>query len=114
MTAEEQERENVVQGNLMVAQFLEQLGLVFEINRRVLHPLGFSLVVRQGPLGKYLEPVHVTEDPRGFVYDPDSFVLGDSRYQKFLGDMGLSRIEKRVAALGFTEQNLIHPNETFH
>lgn len=112
--ASPEEVETVAKDGVMAAQFLDQLGLVFEINRRILHPLGFSLVVREGPMGKYFEPIHVTEDPRGFVYDPESFKVGEARYQKFLDEAGLDRIEKRVEILGFTEQLLIHANETFH
>jgi len=112
--ASQEEVEAVAKGNTMAAQFLDQLGLVFEINRRILHPLGFSLVVREGPMGKYFEPIHVTQDPRGFVYSPEAFKEGEARLQKFLEEAGLSRIEKRVEVLGFSEQMLIHANETFH
>ena len=83
-------------------------GLVFEINRKVLHPLGMAMVIdidrnnkRQLAITALLE----TEDQEGFLYDGEGYDVGSEKYQKFLKKCGQERLDYRLAKFGFIEQD---------
>ena len=89
-------------------KFMVDNGLVFEINRKVLHPLGMAMVVdvdrnnkRQLAITALLE----TEDPEGFLYDEEGYDVGQEKYQKFLDKGGQERLNYRLAKYGFVEQD---------
>jgi hypothetical protein len=90
-------------------KYLIDNGLLFEINRRVLHPLGLAMVIdidrnnkRQLAITALLE----TEDSDGFLYDEDGYNVGNEKYQKFLKNSGQKRLDDRIAKYGFIEQNI--------
>lgn len=90
------------------ARFLYQSGLLFEINRRVLHPLGLALEIQQddedsdkigfGGLWDY------RNDPEGLYFDAESFDSGAARLGAFLGHDVPTRFEQRERTLGFVIQ----------
>jgi len=89
-------------------KFLVDNGLIFEINRKVLHPLGMAMVVdvdrnnkRQLAITALLE----TEDQEGFVYDEEGYDVGKSKFQQFLDKGGQERLDYRLAKYGFVEQD---------
>lgn len=88
------------------ARFLVENGLIFEINRKVLHPFGLSLVVDVNRNNsKYLTMTLVeTEDADGFLYDEESFAVGTENYQKFLDKTGGEKLEARKKEHGFIIQ----------
>jgi hypothetical protein len=82
--------------------------LIFEINRRVLHPLGLAMVVDVSPNNRKqlaITSLVETEDETGFVFDEEAFVVGNEKYQEFLEKKGQERLDARKAKYGFLEQD---------
>ncbi|MCK9567645.1 hypothetical protein M0R72_01685 [Candidatus Pacearchaeota archaeon] len=89
-------------------KFLVDSGLVFEINRKVLHPLGMAMVVdvdRNNKRQLAITAIITTEDQEGFLYDEEGYDVGKDKYQKFLDKGGQDRLNVRNAKYGFIEQD---------
>lgn len=89
-------------------RFMLDNGLVFEINRKVLHPLGLAMVVDVDFKNRKklaITALAQTDDPEGFVYDHESFEVGKDNYEKFLLKEGQDRLDARQAKYGFIEQD---------
>jgi hypothetical protein len=89
-------------------KFLIDNGLIFEINRKVLHPLGLAMVVdidRNNKRKLAITGLAETEDEEGFLYDEESFTIGSDKYQMFLDRGGQKRLDVRKAKYGFIEQD---------
>jgi len=89
-------------------KFLVDSGLIFEINRKVLHPLGMSMVVdvdRNNKRQIAITALWETEDHEGFVFDEETYNVGKEKYQKFLNKGGQERLDYRLAKYGFVEQD---------
>jgi hypothetical protein len=89
-------------------RFLVDKGLVFEINRRVLHPLGLAMVVdvdRSNKRRLAITAILETEDQEGFLYDEEGYAVGKEKYQMFLDKSGQERLNYRLAKYGFIEQD---------
>lgn len=89
-------------------KFLVDNGLIFEINRKVLHPLGLSMIIDVDPKNRKnlsITALEDTEDPEGFLYDSEAFEIGLEKYEKFLKKGGQSRIDERKSKYGFVEQD---------
>lgn len=94
-------------------KYLIDNGLIFEINRRILHPLGMAMVVdidRNNKRQLAITALFETEEQEGFLYDAESYVVGQEKYQKFLDKGGQERLNYRLAKYGFVEQDKV-PNE---
>jgi len=77
------------------AKFIQDTGILGEINRTILHPLGLALAVNVDAEEGDVQPFSILEtaDPEGFVFDEvDSIVL---RFKAF----SMSRAD-RVRARG--------------
>ncbi len=96
------------------ARFLLDNGLIFEINRKVLHPLGYALVVDVDPEDHRkiaIDGLYETDDPEGFIFDSEAFNEGQLKYNKFLKESGQSRIETRRDKIGIdVQEDEIIPN----
>lgn len=98
------------------AKYLIENGLIFEINRKVLHPLGLALVVdidynnrRKLAITALVE----TEDEEGFIYDEEAFDVGKEKYEKYLDKKGgRDRLDTRRIKYGFIEQEIARQDET--
>jgi hypothetical protein len=82
-------------------------GLIFEFNRRILHPLGLALEVDVDYKNK--RQVHIsalveTEDEDGFIYDEEGFESGSEKYQKFVQKRE-ERLQARKEKYKFIEQD---------
>lgn len=89
-------------------KFLVDNGLIFEINRKVLHPLGLAMVVdvdRNNKRKLAITALLATEDQEGFLYDEEGYNVGMEKLQKFLSKEGQARLDARLAKYGFTEQD---------
>jgi len=89
-------------------KFMVDNGLIFEINRRVLHPLGMAMVVdidRNNKRNLAITALFETEEQEGFLYDEEGYNVGKDKYQKFLDKSGQERLDYRLAKYGFIEQN---------
>jgi hypothetical protein len=88
-------------------KYLVDNGLLFEINRKVLHPLGLSLEPDTHPDDKRkicLASLIETEDEEGFLYDEESLEFNKSRLELFMKKRGTRALANRERILGFLEQ----------
>ena len=90
------------------ARFLLDNGLLFEINRKVLHPLGLVLVTDvdyEDDNKIVLSGLYSADDDlEGIVFDPETFEEGRKKYRKFLSEDGQGRLDSRNNSLGFVVQ----------
>ena len=81
-------------------EFLRDSGILFEINRQVLHPLGLQMdFVRddEGAVtGIDLEDNRSNPDP--ICFSAEDFNEGRSRYEDYLAEKGRENIQKRRRA----------------
>ena len=80
------------------AKFLADTGLLFEINRAVLHPFGVAMAVTMQDDGAYntsFELLDERADPEGCVFDAATFAEGEAERE---------RIVRRLESLGFIRQ----------
>lgn len=81
-------------------QFLRDKGLLFELNRSVLHPLGLTLQVDSDGKAELLQ----TDDPAGMLFTQGEFLDGEARLMEFMNEEGSSRLAARRAFLQFVVQ----------
>ncbi len=91
------------------AKFLSDNGLLFEINRQILHPLGLAMYVQRDEdtgLEDGVMGVYVDQDAGGIVFDPDTYNEGIAKTEKYMEETrGYARIAQRVSRYGFKVQN---------
>ncbi len=84
-------------------------GVLFEINRQVLHPLGLSMeiVIDYDKVNgiKFGKLVDGMGDPEGITYSSESFADGMEKFRDFMEHYGNRRIETRIETLGYRVQN---------
>lgn len=89
-------------------KFLVENGLLFEINRKVLHPLGMELVVDLDPENRQWLRVDrlecVENDPEGLLYSEEAFKTNKKIYKRFLDNEGQEKLNSRKKLLGFIVQ----------
>jgi hypothetical protein len=88
-------------------RYLLDNGLIFEINRKILHPLGMALVVEIDTGNKkkiVIKGLLTTEDAEGFLFDEETFRYGVEKYEKFLDKIGQERLDRREKECGFLIQ----------
>lgn len=83
---------------------LTHSGLLGEVNRRVLHPLGFEIRMNPRPSAGYLLEVRRTADPEGLVMPEDVLETTTRWYRAFMEREGFERLAARRARLGFRAQ----------
>lgn len=81
------------------ALFLDETGLAFEINRRILNPLGLSLSTSEH--GVILSQ---TEALEGVVMTATEMETGVFRHKRMMAREGQRRIKARREALGYAVQ----------
>lgn len=92
------------------ATFLLDSGLLFEINRRVLHPFGLALAVQPGVTDATGECTMARlwdyrADPEGIDYAPETFDDGLRKYNITVETFkNAGKFETRRAALGYVIQ----------
>ncbi len=92
-------------------KFLIDNGLIFEINRKVLHPLGLALEVGIHPdNSKWVTISGLScvddDDEEGYLYDEESYKVGAEKYKEFLIKKGRAKIELRKNKVGFVVQKM--------
>ncbi|MCK5016347.1 MAG: hypothetical protein KAS32_04670 [Candidatus Peribacteraceae bacterium] len=94
--------------NYISPKELHEWGLIFEINRKVLHPLGLALAVVLDSKKETIEFSNEVwdsrDDPEGFLFDEETFIEANKRYQKYLEEEGNNALISRKKALGYLEQ----------
>lgn len=79
------------------ARFLDENGLLFELNRQILHPIGMELrleVDEDGELQK-MELLDNRDSPTPIYFTPEEFDRGRTRYEKYLEEFGRRNMQKR-------------------
>lgn len=88
--------------------FLIDSGLLFEVNRRLFHPLGLALAINKNPKDKEQAEVYLwdcRDDKEGLVFSEETFKDGKDKFSAYLAKEGGSFINGRYEALGYIEQS---------
>ena len=89
------------------AEFLVSTGLLFEINRRVLHPLGLALSLAIGENNETVVKVWNGQAYlEGYEYTDETLKLGLEKLKKYFDDVGTNRTKQRESLLGYVVQEL--------
>lgn len=100
---------------LPAGKFLIESGLLFEINRRVLHPLGLALVAMQDDDGEFkisdtlFDGRHI---PGGLEYDGTTLVMSEDRLFEFMDRYGVGKMQERQRAKGYIIQKSTEPRSS--
>jgi len=90
------------------AKFLLESGLLFQINRTFLHPLGLALEVE---IDKKTDEVKFggiwdcRDEPKGILFSENAFKEGYRKWKKFSRQEGEKKITERLKQLGFIIQS---------
>lgn len=93
-------------------RFLLDNGLIFEINRTILHQFGMvlSVDIDEDSESKAVLSLMSTDDEDGMIFDPETFEEGWLKYSKFL-EKNKDKIKARKESLGFILQENIDGTE---
>jgi hypothetical protein len=93
-------------------EFLLTTGLLFEINRKILHPFGLALEVmeQEDEMGQHHIVVSeglldLRSDPEGIIFGERAFIEGKNRLNKFLDEYGRQKLLLRKEKLGAVIQH---------
>ncbi|MEJ2539246.1 MAG: hypothetical protein P8188_04645 [Gemmatimonadota bacterium] len=78
-------------------EFLKDHGILFEINRQVLHPLGLELHFHLDDDGR-ITGIDLEDNrgiPQPICFTPEAFHEGRSKYEEYLTSHGRRNIQKR-------------------
>ena len=88
-----------------MAKLLRESGLLFEVNRRVLHPLGYALAITMdGSAALEFTLLDNTADPEGMCFEEELFKEALTRFRAWMNKVGNVRVEVRKQALGYVVQ----------
>lgn len=79
------------------ARFLAEHGILFEVNRQILHPLGMELRLELDEGGRLerLELLDNRESPVPIYFTAEEFDEGRAKYEKYLEEYGRRNMQKR-------------------
>lgn len=90
-----------------IKEFMDS-GMLFEINRQILHPLGMALEAtgKDGEDGEWrLSGVwDYRDDPEGILFDQETLQNGKEKLQRYMEKEGNAKLDEREQALGFIIQ----------
>ncbi|MDT8340059.1 MAG: hypothetical protein RQ751_00985 [Longimicrobiales bacterium] len=99
-------------------EFLTENGVLFEVNRQVLHPLGLELQIHLDPEGNVtgIELLDNRDNPEPIFFSPEAFLEGREKYQRYLREAGRRNIQKRrqLGVVIQTGPNLPHQFHDVH
>jgi len=75
---------------------LLDMGLIFEINRQILHPLGMAIAVELDPddpefESKFAGVWDSRDDPEGFLFGDDLMEEGLKKFQDYMEQEGFTK-----------------------
>ena len=81
----------------MPADFLVDNGILFEMNRQVLHPLGLQLEIEAGADGEMcsLTIIDNRAVPTPIYFGSEEFESGRERYEAYMAEHGRRNMQKR-------------------
>lgn len=88
------------------AAFLRDAGLIFEINRKILHPLGLALEIKIEDDGteKFGDLWDCRGDSEGIIYNDECFKSGLKKFQVYMKEQGNNILKSRMEKLGYLVQ----------
>lgn len=97
--------EKIVALSAELAKFLDESGLLFTINRDILHPLGLAMSVTEDEQGSYMGKMWVVDAPEGIIFSQETFDEGVRKYNQFLLSIGVDKkLRTRREKLGYVVQ----------
>lgn len=95
------------------ARFLAENGILFELNRQILHPLGMELRFRMDGEGhlRDMELLDNRDEPTPIYFPAEEFDKGRAKYEEYLHEHGRRNMQKR-RQMGVVTQT--GPNMPFH
>jgi hypothetical protein len=95
--------------------FLCDSGLLFKINKEVMHPLGLALAVVVDTINNdrfvKIEIWDCRDDPDGMLFGSDLYKMGFAKLEKYMNDHGYSALDSRAERLGFVVQTEPEPRK---
>jgi len=83
-------------------EYLIDSGLLFEINRTILHLFGIALVVKSDEKGvKRFDFKDCRSEPETLLFDKNTIEAGALKLRRFLEEFGWSQDERRCRKLGW-------------
>ncbi len=84
-------------------EYLVSSGLLFEINRTVLHPIGLAMTVVKNPDGSLaFGPIKdCRKEPHKLIFERAVYEKAQLKLNSFMRSYGDSQIDKRQKALGW-------------
>jgi hypothetical protein len=89
-------------------KFLVNSGLLFEINRSILNPIGLALTLKKLPDGSLILSDQLKDcrsNPEQLVIDAATFENGKRKLADFLSEFGHAQMDKRRDKLGWGTQD---------
>jgi hypothetical protein len=87
--------------------FILDSGLLFEINRQFMHPLGIAMTVRIDENGqKTWAFKDYREEPESVKFDNNTLTSGRLKYETFMKAFGFAQMAKRERKLGVSTQHV--------
>jgi hypothetical protein len=80
-----------------MSNFLLSSGLLFEINRQIMNPVGYNLKLQSD--GK----INIEEN-LDKVFSETNYQAGRKKFEKWMNNIGLKRMNDRFNKLGFSVQ----------
>jgi hypothetical protein len=91
--------------------FLVESGLLFELNRRVLHPLGLAIEItlpeEPGNESGEIRLWDCRKDPEGIIFSDAGFADGLAKFTQYMNSQGTRQLVSRRACIGFRVQGEI-------
>ena len=90
---------------ISAAEYLFDTGLLFEINRTLLHPLGIGLMIESTEDGVVFgKELVYTDDDEGLSFDKETYTIGKDKFNRFMREIGDERVSKRREIRGYVVQ----------
>lgn len=96
-------------------QFMLDNGILFEMNRQVLHPLGLELNLRLDDEGQLvgIDLADNRSSPSPIYFSPEAFEEGREKFERYMGESGRRNMQKR-RQLGMVIQTGPNLRRQFH
>ncbi len=87
-------------------QYLIDAGILFEINRTLMHPFGLAMTVKKDSSGKLVwdEIKDLRNTPQTCGFDIEKAKAGRKKHFSFLTEFGFAQLAKREEKLGYGVQ----------
>ncbi len=95
----------------ITAKEIREMGLLWKINRDILHPLGLALevIIDDDGTETFGGVWDSRDDPEGFLYGDEAWLEGQKKYLRYMEEEGRKAHGVRLARLGYIEQP--HPEK---